>query len=129
MQMSKQKSEKPGGFRVHPNGEIELLSERETWDIVVRTINAAVARGLGGLRMFRIDGYVRDKLEEIADPAGLDITRDVSTSDKIIKINHLRVYKPWLEVAPSAQSISKSRSARLCASSWLLPATIGASCG
>jgi hypothetical protein len=47
MQMSKQESEQPG-FRVHPNGEIELLSERETWDIVVRTMNAAVARGLGG---------------------------------------------------------------------------------
>jgi hypothetical protein len=50
MQMSKQKSEQPAGFRVHPNGEIELLSERETLDIIVRTINAAVARGLGGRR-------------------------------------------------------------------------------
>jgi hypothetical protein len=48
MQMSKQKSEHPAGFRVHSNGEIELLSKRETWDIVVRTINTAVARGLGG---------------------------------------------------------------------------------
>jgi hypothetical protein len=38
------------GFRVHPNGEIELLSERETSDIIARTINAAVARGLGGRR-------------------------------------------------------------------------------
>jgi hypothetical protein len=50
MQMSKQKSDEPAGFRVHPNGEIELLSARETWDIVVRTTNAAVARGLGGRR-------------------------------------------------------------------------------
>jgi hypothetical protein len=50
MQMSKQKSDQPAGFRVHPNGEIEFLSERETWDIVVRAINAAVARGLGGRR-------------------------------------------------------------------------------
>jgi hypothetical protein len=48
--MSKQKSDQPVGFRVHPNGEIELLSEREAWDIVVRTINAAVAGGLGGRR-------------------------------------------------------------------------------
>jgi hypothetical protein len=48
--MSKQKIDEPAGFRVHPNGEIELLSERETWDIVIRTINAAVARGLGGRR-------------------------------------------------------------------------------
>jgi len=48
--MSKQKSDQPAGFRVHQNGEIELLSERETWDIVVRAINAAVARGLGGRR-------------------------------------------------------------------------------
>jgi hypothetical protein len=50
MQMSKQKNDEPAGFRVHPNGEIELLSAREIWDIVVRTINAAVARGLGGRR-------------------------------------------------------------------------------
>ena len=50
MQMSKQKSEHPAGFRVHPNGEIEVLSARETWDIIVRSINAAVARGLGGRR-------------------------------------------------------------------------------
>jgi len=48
--LSKQKIDEPAGFRVHPNGEIELLSARETWDIVVRTINAAVARGLGGRR-------------------------------------------------------------------------------
>jgi hypothetical protein len=50
MHMSKQKSEQPAGFRVHPNGEIELLSERETLDIIVRALNAAVARGLGGRR-------------------------------------------------------------------------------
>jgi hypothetical protein len=50
MQMSKQKSEQPAGFRVHANGEIELLSERETLDIIVRALNAAVARGLGGRR-------------------------------------------------------------------------------
>ena len=48
--MSKQKSEQPAGFRVHPDGTIELLSERETWEIVVRALNAAVARGLGGRR-------------------------------------------------------------------------------
>ena len=48
--MSNQKIDEPAGFRVHPNGEIELLSKRETLDIVVRTINAAVARGLGGRR-------------------------------------------------------------------------------
>ena len=50
MQMSKQKSDQPAGFRVHPNGEIELLSARETLDIIVRAINAAVARGLGDRR-------------------------------------------------------------------------------
>jgi hypothetical protein len=50
MQMSKQKSDEPAGFRVHPSGKIELLSARETLDIVVRAINAAVARGLGGRR-------------------------------------------------------------------------------
>jgi hypothetical protein len=61
MQMSKQKSDQPAGFRVHPNGEIELLSERETWDIVVRTINAAVARGLGGRRAVQMS--MTDKLE------------------------------------------------------------------
>src|SRR5947199_5315176 len=54
MQMSKQKSDEPAGFRVHPNGEIELLSERETLDIVVRTIYAAVARGLGRSAKHRI---------------------------------------------------------------------------
>jgi hypothetical protein len=43
-------SDEPAGFRVHPSGKIELLSERETLNIVVRTINAAVARGLGGRR-------------------------------------------------------------------------------
>ena len=48
--MSKQKLDEPAGFRVHSNGEIELLSERETLNIVVRSINAAVARGLGGRR-------------------------------------------------------------------------------
>jgi len=48
--MSKQKSDQPAGFRVHPNGEIELLSARETLDIIVRAINAAVARGLGDRR-------------------------------------------------------------------------------
>jgi hypothetical protein len=48
--MSKQKIDEPAGFRVHPNGVIELLSERETLDIVVRIINAAVACGLGGRR-------------------------------------------------------------------------------
>jgi hypothetical protein len=46
--MSKQKSDQPAGFRVHPNGTIELLSKRETLDIVVGALNAAVARGLGG---------------------------------------------------------------------------------
>jgi hypothetical protein len=48
--MSKQKSDQPAGFRVYANGEIELLSERETLDIVVRVLNAAIARGLGGRR-------------------------------------------------------------------------------
>jgi hypothetical protein len=48
--MSKQKREPIAGFRVHANGEVEVLSERETLDIIVRALNAAVARGLGGRR-------------------------------------------------------------------------------
>jgi hypothetical protein len=51
MPMSKRKSEQVAGFRVHPNRKIELLSERETLDIVVRALNAAVARGIGGHRI------------------------------------------------------------------------------
>lgn len=50
MQMSKQKSDQPAGFRVHPNGEIEVLSARETRNIIVRALNGAVARALGGRR-------------------------------------------------------------------------------
>ncbi|MBR1300601.1 hypothetical protein [Bradyrhizobium sp. AUGA SZCCT0042] len=53
--MSKQKSNQPAGlqqtgFRVHPNGEIEVLSARETWNIILRALNAAAARALGGRR-------------------------------------------------------------------------------
>jgi hypothetical protein len=53
MQMSKQKSDQPAGFRFLPNGEIEVLSERETRHIIVRALNAAVARGLSGRRTAR----------------------------------------------------------------------------
>jgi hypothetical protein len=59
MQMSKQEIEQSSGFQVHPNGKIELLSELETCDIIVRAINAAVARGLGvGEQCFEHDWHL-----------------------------------------------------------------------